>query len=131
MYQPDRERKKQNTQNPEAAFFKVLKVTILVTVCIILTFSVYKLYRKYSRAHYALKDSQTELAKLHESEVKINQSIDRLSSSEGVEYEIRDNYRVTKQNEKMILVIDNKPTLENIVLQKNIFVKFKEWLYNL
>jgi cell division protein FtsB len=131
MYQPGREHKNYNTKNGEEVFFKVLKVISLIALCVILIFSVYKLYRKYTKAHRALTDSQLELAKLQENEREINQSIDRLSTPAGIEYEVRDKYRVTKENEKMILVIDNKPPAENKILQKNIFVKFKEWLYNL
>lgn len=133
MYPNGLDRKKQNSQNSEEVFFGVLKVVALLVVCIILGFSVYKLYHKYTRAQRALTDSQAELAKLHTSEARVNQSIDRLSSPEGVEYEVRDKYRVTKESEKIILVIDNAADIQkkDIALEKNIFVKFKEWLYNL
>lgn len=131
MYNPQNKRINNHAHHADQVFFKVLKVAILFIVCVILIFSAYKLYRKYNHTRLALIDGKAELAKLHESERLINTSIERLSSVEGVEYEIRDKYRVTKQNEKMIIVIDNyiPPTITDNA--GSIFVKFKEWVYNL
>jgi cell division protein FtsB len=133
MYNNSNNRNNTPSHHADHIFFKVVKVAILFIMCIVLIFSSYKLYRKYHRTRLALVDAETELAKLQDSEQSINKSIDRLSSTEGIEYEVRDKYRVTKQNEKMIVVIDNQvePTAIENTTSTSKFVKFKEWLYNL
>lgn len=120
-----------NTKNSseEAVFFKVVWVIILGVVCIILIFSTYKISKKYIRTRSALHDSQVELHKLQNNESQIIQSIDRLSTDPGREYEVREKYRVVKQGEKLIVVIDDTLTQVPKEPTNGIFENFKEWLY--
>jgi cell division protein FtsB len=121
---------KQHT-NPEDVFWSVLKTAILGIVCVILVFSVYKMYKKYHKTTKALADARSELTKLQHNKESVETAIQRLSTSEGREYEIRDRWRVTKSGEKMIVVIDNSADRPKYDISDGIFVKFKEWLYNL
>ena len=116
---------------PEDSFWVVIKTIVLGIFCIILSFSVYKMYKKYHKTRNALADSRTELAKIEHNKESIEYSINRLSTDEGREYEIRDRFRVTKPNEKIIVVVDNSADIPKPSINPSIFVKFKEWLYNL
>lgn len=116
-------------QNPEKNFFKVLGVIGMFFLSVILFFSVYKLQHKYIKAHNALVDSREELKKLKNNELQTQNSINRLSSSDGIEYEVRDKYRVSKSNEHLIVVINNTPVEVTQTAPKTLFEKIKEWLY--
>ena len=120
--------KNQRNTDTEKNFFKIIGIILLCVLCIILMFSSYKLYRKYTKARHALTDTRLELSKFQDQEKKITESIDRLSHTEGLEYEIREKYRVVKPGEQLIVVIDN--VLQNTTPRTpGFFEKIKEYLY--
>jgi cell division protein FtsB len=122
---------KKNTIESEDVFWRVIRTVLLGMVCIILLFSVYKMYKKYHKTTTTLRDSYTELEKLQQNKISTEHAIERLSTDEGREYEIRDRFRVTKPDEKIIVVIDNSADIPKINIDQSLFVKFKEWLYNI
>lgn len=56
--------------------------------------------------------AQNEVTKLRESELKTQESIDKLDTQAGVEEAIRNKYRAAKEGEGLIVIADpNKQTL--------------------
>ncbi len=62
-------------------------------------------------------DFQSELVQIEQQHEKLQKNIGNLSTERGLEAEIRDRYRVVKEGEQMILIVDN---LEEKELGKNL-----------
>lgn len=120
--------KKDRNPQGEDVFFRVVKTLLLMLLTLIFLFSTYRLYKKYNHSRRALVDTKIELEKLKKNEQNITDSIQRLSTPEGIEYEIRDRYRVVRPNEKLILIVDT-PNKTQDISQKSVFEKIKEYLY--
>jgi cell division protein FtsB len=94
-------------RHKESFFFSHFWVGVLVVVFGIASFSVFKMYKKYIHAKSVRNDFHTELLQTQQKQAKLQENIDALSTDRGKESEIRDRYRVVKEGEQMILIVDN------------------------
>ncbi len=92
----------------------VVKILVLFLLCIILLLSCIKLFKKYHHAVQVKNEYEREQQTLIYKKAELEQSIERLSHPEGIEYEVRERYRVVKPGEELILVIDNKQPTESV-----------------
>ncbi len=88
-------------------------IVVLLVICVILTISVIKIYLKYNHAKSVRDDYRAELAQVQQHEADLEKNIGALSTERGKEEEIRDRYRVVKQGEQMILIIDDNQEKES------------------
>ncbi len=86
----------------------VFTILLLIVFCFVLLLSCIKLFKKYRHAVEVKNQYAREYEKLVHKQSELQESIDRLSSPSGIEYEVRERYRVVKPGEELILVIDNK-----------------------
>jgi cell division protein FtsB len=91
----------------ESFFYTRFWIVILLIISILLGISVFKIYRKHAHARSIRNDYRDELVQVKQHEIDLQKNIDALSTERGKEEEIRDRYRVVKQGEQMILIIDN------------------------
>lgn len=91
----------------ESFFYTRFWIVVLFIICILLGISVFKVYLKYAHAKSIRNDYRDELAQVKQHEMDLQKNIDALSTERGKEEEIRDRYRVVKQGEQMILIVDN------------------------
>lgn len=90
----------------------VFTIIILIVFSCILLLSCIKLFKKYRYAVEIKNQYSRDYEKLVHKQSELQESINRLSSSAGIEYEVRERYRVVKPGEELILVIDNKQPAE-------------------
>jgi cell division protein FtsB len=87
-------------------------VTILALLVVFLALSVFSVFQKRQEAYRNAMIAQNEVTKLRESELKTQESIDKLDTQAGVEEAIRNKYRAAKEGEGLIVIADpNKQTL--------------------
>ncbi len=65
------------------------------------------MYKKYVHAQQIKNDYHKELLQVQNHATELKNNIDALSTDRGKETEIRDRYRVVKEGEQMILIVDN------------------------
>ncbi len=91
----------------ESFFHTRFWIVVLVILCILFGISVIKTSKKFIHAKSIRNEYRDELAQVTQHQADLQKNIDALSTERGKEAEIRDRYRVVKQGEQMILIIDN------------------------
>lgn len=91
----------------ESFFHTRFWIAVLLVICGVLSVSVYKIYKKYNHAKTIRDDYRAELEQVKDHRADLQKNIDALSTERGKEEEIRDRYRVVKEGEQMILIVDN------------------------
>ncbi len=85
----------------------------IVLACIIL-FSLIRgglgIHEKAMLAGQRLSQAQTELADLQHQQSSLSASIAQLSTTEGIEAELREKYHAVKEGESVAVIIDNSNT---------------------
>lgn len=92
----------------ESFFYTRFWIVVLFVICIFLGIAVFKVYLKYTHAKSIRNDYRDELSQVEQHERDLQKNIDALSTERGKEEEIRDRYRVVKQGEQMILIVNNE-----------------------
>ena len=95
-------------------FYSYWTLLILLVILVVLSRAAFHVYLKYQDA--ALNESRAvkELADLQSREHTINSEVSRLKTVAGVEQEIRDKYQVTKNGERLIVIVDDpKNSVQN------------------
>ncbi len=92
----------------ESFFHSRFWIVVLLIMCIVFTISVVKIYLKYTHAKSIKNDYRDELVQIKQHELDLQKNINALSTERGKEEEIRDRYRVVKQGEQMILIVDDQ-----------------------
>ena len=121
----------------ESFFYTRFWIVVLVIISILLSLSVIKIYRKYAHAKSIRDEYAGELVQIQKSRSMLQANIQALSTSRGKEAEIRDRYRVVKEGEQMILIVNNdKDKIEKNedmqeVSKKSIFHKIIHFFQNL
>jgi len=90
-------------------YSRAMFVLLLVVIALAgkATWSVYQ-KEKISRVN--LERLQSEISELKGREGYIKSGIDRLGTSRGIEEEIRQKFKVVKDGEAMVILIDDEPT---------------------
>ena len=91
----------------ESFFHTRFWIVVLLVICTILGAAVIKMVRKYAHAKTTRDDYHEELMEVQKHESDLEKNISALSTERGKEEEIRDRYRVVKQGEQMILIVNN------------------------
>jgi len=123
-------------KHKESFFHTRFWIVVLTILCIILSISLIKIYKKYSHAKSIRDDYRAELVQTNEQKLILEKNIENLSTDRGLEFEIRDRYRVVKQGEQMILIVDNtkKPDESDVPVAEprpGIFSRFLQFLKDL
>jgi len=103
------------------------KVTIimLLVVLIFLINSVFTIYSKYEKSREGSDLARQELENLKDRQTTLQNKINSLKQASGVEAEIRDKFAVTKEGEKVIVLVEEKDTnLNPVVKEKSWWQKF-------
>lgn len=101
----------------ESFFHSRFWIGVLLIFFCITAFSVFKMFKKYTHAKTIRDDFQLELSETQKHQADLQKNIDALSTDRGKEAEIRDRYRVVKDGEQMILIVDNqeKPSVTKAI----------------
>ena len=97
-------------------------LVLLVVICVFLIKAGWSAYFEKIENVKKLTQANEELANVKTKETNLKESIDRLKTTEGIEAEIRDKYKVVKPGEKMLIIVDGeKPAEAAPILKKNFF----------
>jgi cell division protein FtsB len=116
----------------ESFFHTRFWIAVLIVICTLLVISVVKISKKYMHAKSIRDDYQTELNQVESHEAELKKNINALSTDRGKETEIRDRYRVVKEGEQMILIVNNDKKEDQIPPEPpkpvGIFPRIGHWL---
>ncbi len=105
------------------------KIT-LVVLFLISSYAVYSTYNVYLKKTKSQKDLELIEKKLSDLEQKnreLDGQIELLSTSYGVEREIRSKFFVTKSDENMVVVVDEPETKKTEIVKKNTWQKILDF----
>lgn len=98
----------------ESFFHTRFWIVVLLIVAVLLSISVTRIYKKYAHAKSIRDEYILEFNQVQESKKVLEKNIQALSTDRGKESEVRDRYRVVKEGEQMILIVDNHENTEEI-----------------
>ncbi len=83
-------------------------IIILIFVTILLTQSLWDIYKKSIESSTKANLAKNELAKLLERKDSLTKDLNRVSNSAGIEAELRDKFDVGKDGERLLVIIDKE-----------------------
>jgi cell division protein FtsB len=83
-------------------------VALMVLVFLFLAKATWNLYQKNIESAANVVNANRELARLEDRQQTLQTEIERLSTDEGVEQEIRTKYSVSKPGEQLIVIVDEE-----------------------
>ncbi len=81
---------------------------VLVGVVLYSIFSVYTVYQKKLESERGVRDVQNKLRELDAKHTVLIGDIDNLQTEEGLEAEIRNKYSVAKEQENVVVLVENE-----------------------
>ncbi len=79
---------------------------ILILIFLFISKAAYNVYGKERESRDRAAQLQMELQELQKRETEIARAIEELNTKEGLEREIRDNFRVAKPGEHLVVLVD-------------------------
>ncbi len=86
----------------------------LLVITLLLTKSVYSIYKKNQVANINRMESQRKLDLLVEKEKRLQAEIAKLKTTRGIEEELRSKFQVTKEGEEVLVVVDDPAVIDNL-----------------
>jgi len=90
--------------------YSTVTLVILALAALVLARSAWLAHGKYALARRNLADAKRQINELRARQTYLEQEVGRLSSPRGVEEEIRSRFQVTKDDEEVLVVVD-QPTV--------------------
>lgn len=87
----------------------------LVVLCVLVAFAVYGRFLVEREMATRLEESAAELRALESKRDALDRKVDRLSSDQGMEAEIRKNFDVAREGETVIILVDEKEQADSRV----------------
>lgn len=109
---------------------KIFIFVILLVISLLLLNSVYKVYRKKVNAKQALVVMQQELQALKEREIFLKDSLNRLETREGMEFELRQKLNVALEGERVAIIVDENEEKDKSVEEKSLWQKIKSTFFD-
>jgi cell division protein FtsB len=117
-------------KNKESNKWKKLSVfLILLIVLVVLLNSVKNVYQKKQAAQEALSRMEKEMGDLENRDKFLKESINKMATKEGIEFEMRQKLNVAAAGEKVAIIVDEEtpPSVQSLSLSswqkiKNFFI---------
>ena len=94
--------------NKKKSWFQTPWVAVILIALIVLAaISVVHAFTKERIAMKLLNDQKSELSQLNAKQSDLSQKINDFSTPRGLEGQVRDQYRVVKPGEQLVIVVDN------------------------
>ncbi len=88
-------------------------VIIFILLIIVLIRANFRIYGKVYVSNQRLQQSQNEISRLNDRKVELISKVDKLSTGEGIESEIRSKYMAVKEGESVAVIIDDSKKDQN------------------
>ena len=108
-------------------FKKILIFIALLILLTVLVNSVYGVYKKKKNADRALAQMQFDIKTLEERQEFLNDSVARLETKEGLEFEIKKKFNVALADEKVALIINEESTTTSKTATVSFWQKIKDF----
>lgn len=105
--------------------FSKLSIIVLIIILFFLARSTYNLYKKNAESSANLARVNASLIETQNRYKSLSEENQRLQTTEGREEEIRHKFQVSKEGEKVIVVIDDQNTAENATTTPSLFSRLK------
>jgi cell division protein FtsB len=89
-------------------FFSRPVFAVFLCLVVLLTFSVFKVYKKSRHAILRNRVVEEEIEELKRRKVELEANISRLDSEEGIEEELRQRLQIKKPGEEYVVILENK-----------------------
>lgn len=87
--------------------YSKITVSLVIIVTIYILFSTYKVYQKKIKSEKDLMLTEKKLQELEVKNRQLENDIENFNTDFGIEKEIRSKFFVTKEGEKMVVVVDD------------------------
>lgn len=98
----------QEKRRRQRLLYSKLTLFVLVIVVLVLARATWNVYEKKSDSAEKRAKSQQELLSLTQQEALLLAEIEALKTQDGQEAEIRDTYRMAKEGEGLIVIVDER-----------------------
>jgi cell division protein FtsB len=99
-------------------FYSKITLVILLLLVIFMFKSVLGVYRSAKETNFKKEETNNKLIQLQEREQELSEDVDTLNTERGIEEEIRSKFKVVKEGEKIIMLIDREETAKDIKLNQ-------------
>jgi len=96
-----------NLRRRSRNIYPKITIAVLLVVTLILTKAAWNVFLKNNETRENLNETKSELSDLKKREVDLESEISRLNTEKGIDEEIRTKFRVVKEGEEMIMIIDS------------------------
>ena len=98
----------QQKRKVKSFMYNRVTVGILFVVVLYASFSTFKVYKKQKESEALRSVVEKKMYELEEKERQINTKIQALDTDQGLEREIRGKFNVAKDNENMVIILENE-----------------------
>ena len=88
---------------------------VLVAVLFVIARAAWNVYGKEVESRQREEQAKSQLAALQKRQAALKTDIQRLSTEQGIEQEIRDNFRVAKPGERLVVLMNDPKTVDAAV----------------
>lgn len=101
--------------------YNKVTIAILVVFVLISMKAVWTAHSKLRESEELRKNAEERMAVLTKREVELRDQMNRLQTDQGVEAEIRSKYSVAKENENVVVIVEDAPTTTEKVQKRGFF----------
>lgn len=98
----------QGRRRQNSWFYSKLTILILLVLVLLMSRAVFDVYQKNRVARENFYETEKKLNELESEKLALESSVASLSTKLGVEKEIRKNFSVVKEGERLITIIENQ-----------------------
>jgi cell division protein FtsB len=109
--------------------FSLPMLLILLVVLIIICCSVFGLIKSNNKTRENRDLAFNQLASLQKREQELKSGIEKLKTADGMEENIRDKFRATKEGEELIVIVEDKKD-PSVVVEKSGFLAFLKRVFS-
>jgi hypothetical protein len=104
---------------------------LLFLIFVVLTNSVYKVYKKKVNAEETLVRMQQDITDLEKRQQELKSSLQRLETADGMAFEMRKKLNVAEVGESVAIIVDEEESKPADNVELSIWQKFKNFVVEL
>ncbi len=111
----------------EKIFYSRFVLVFFIVALIFFVKSVYSIAKKDHVLNNDKKNDEATLSALVDHKNSLTNNLNKLSTNAGIEENIRDKYRVVKDGEGLVVIVDNDPKTDNTATASNALPQKTFW----
>jgi cell division protein FtsB len=118
-------RELEKKQRTKKRIYSIPVLVILLALTVLLAKGTYGVMKKRQESSNHVETLKAKLAELEDRKAELNKNIDRLSTPEGVDREIKEKFSVSKEGEEVAIIVDPKEPATTTEVESGPF--YKRW----